>query len=172
MKLAKAIKKLKFWSRKKKKNKYYIKEPSPPPPTFHYYHSWVPVQPSAPPLPPWFDHEQDQYSHFGQDSGMASSSRAEFSSTQEEISPDLNSMYSISASDVGNDASYQQYMVSTPVYGVPVLPAVRRREKAAGFFGCFVGIGTHLIRCFFPCFHDWGCGALPPGQNGGEWRYL
>ncbi|KAH7834270.1 hypothetical protein Vadar_014438 [Vaccinium darrowii] len=154
MKLPKAIKKLKLWSRKRKKYKYYITDhpppsrppPPPPPPTFNYWHSWVPVQPSAPPLPPWFefDHEQDQNPHFGPDSGIASSSQAEFS-TQEEIAPDQTS-------EVSDDTSYQQYMVPNPVYGAPVLPAVRR-EKAAGVFGCFVSIGRHLISCLFPCFH-------------------
>lgn len=147
MKLAKAIKKLKFWSRKKKKIKYYnIEELAPPPPTFHYCHPWVPVQPSAPPLPPWYDHEEDQYSHFGQDSCVASSSEAEFSSTLEEIAPDFNSVYPPPTSAVSNNTSYQQYMVPNPVYGVPVLPAVRREKKAGGFF-------RHLICCFFPCFH-------------------
>ncbi|KAL7237898.1 hypothetical protein ACSBR2_004073 [Camellia fascicularis] len=158
MKFAKAMKKLKFWSRKNKKKKKttthitnHHHPPPPLPPPCHHCHSWLPapVQPSAPPLPPWFEYDQ---THNSFSASAIGSSQTEF--TQQEIVPELNSMYSTSTVvPVGNgNTSYQQYMVPNPVYGVPVVPAARK-EKATGFFGCVFNIGRHLIRCFCPCFH-------------------
>ena len=139
------MKKLKFWSRKKKKKKTILIDPPPPsPPSCHCCHFCPLVEPSAPPLPLWFDYEQTDNSPsgsaFSPNSGKSSSSQAQ------EIVPEVSSLFP------APNTSYQQYMVENPVYGVPVLPAVRR-EKRAGIFGCVFNIGRHLIRCFFPCFH-------------------
>ncbi|XP_057465765.1 uncharacterized protein LOC130755397 [Actinidia eriantha] len=146
MKVAKAMKKLKFWSRKKKKKKTILIDhsPPPPPPSCHCCHFCPLVEPSAPPLPLWFEYEQTGNSLLGSgvgpDSGISSSIQAQ------EIVPEVTSLFAAS------NTSYQQYTVTNPVYGVPVLPAVRR-EKKARIFGCVFNVGRHLIRCLFPCFH-------------------
>ncbi|XAR56254.1 hypothetical protein NMG60_11036661 [Bertholletia excelsa] len=105
MKVVKTLKKLKFWSRKKKKKKtqlitdqYY---PLPPPPCYCSY-SWVPVQPSAPPLPPWFESKQ---THIQAESGRIGPSRPEF--VPQEIVPELNSL----------DPEARDSCASYPVHG-------------------------------------------------------
>uniref|UniRef100_A0A5B7BTH8 Uncharacterized protein n=1 Tax=Davidia involucrata TaxID=16924 RepID=A0A5B7BTH8_DAVIN len=155
MKMIKAVKKLKFWSRKKKKKNHLIEHfpppPPPPPPRYFHFHCSCPqFQPSAPPLPSWLEYEQTHDSIFAAEvspvSGTASSSEAQF--PPQEIVPELSSLYDPT---LPVSTSYQQYMVPDPVYGMPVVSAVKR-ERAVGFFGCIVNIGAHLIRCFCPCF--------------------
>ncbi|XP_052192182.1 uncharacterized protein LOC127801277 [Diospyros lotus] len=152
MKLVKAMKKLKFWSRKRHKKNHALIEPPLPPPC-HCRHTSPEFQPSAPPLPLWFhpNYAQNSLSEspFGPHSGMPSSSQAEF--IPQQIVPEFNSLQ-IPAPPAGNATSYQQYTAPNPVYGVPVMPAVRRK-RAAGVLGCIVNFGRHLIRWFCPCFH-------------------
>ncbi|GFZ03208.1 auxin response factor 1 [Actinidia rufa] len=142
MKVAKAMKKLKFWSRKKKEKKTILIDHSPPP--LPSCHCCPPVEPSAPPLPLWFEYEQTGNSLLG--SGVGPDSGISSSIPAQEIVPEVSSLFA------APNTSYQQYTVANPVYGVPVLPAVRR-EKKAGIFGCVFNVGRHLIRCLFPCFH-------------------
>ncbi|XP_042477540.1 uncharacterized protein LOC122058897 [Macadamia integrifolia] len=148
--MMKALKKLKVWSKKKKRRKSHVYQP--PPATSHCCScSYTPA--SAPPLPSWLDFDQIQ------DAGSVSAvfqpcdidpitPQPQFSSTQtvSETTP-LYAPLPVGTSS----SSYQQYMVQTPVYGVPVVPE-HQTEKTAGLFGCVVSIGTYLIRCFFPCF--------------------
>ncbi|KAA8545415.1 hypothetical protein F0562_020199 [Nyssa sinensis] len=151
MKMIKAVKKLKFWSRKKKKKNHFIEHPHPPQPPppppcyFHCHCSCPPFQPSAPPLPSWLDYENTHDSISAAEVGPVSGDQAQFHS--QEIVPDLTSLYPT----LPVSTSYQQYMVPDPVYGMPVAPAIKR-ERAGGFFGCIINIGVNLIRCFCPCF--------------------
>ncbi|KAK4378730.1 hypothetical protein RND71_000592 [Anisodus tanguticus] len=161
MKLTKAMKKLKFWSKKKKKRAPLLEQPpSPPPPLLPcYYHCpYYPYQPSAPPLPPWFEYEQQQQPHddsiFTTEQGSGSTS-VNLNQTQ-----DTNSQHNNNVSHELNQPKPtsldnnlpQQNMVPNQVYGVPVI-AEARTERAGGAFGCVINFGAHLFRCFFPCFH-------------------
>lgn len=168
MKVMKAMKKLKFWSRKKKKKKaFYIDRPPPPPPPppchcqYQYYN---PYEPSAPPLPAsssssWFD-----YDHETQDTIYANSDFISFTSSSQSPAQDpkfarhdFNPVPELSPQDpimpAASTTSYQQYMVPNPVYGVPASVPQVRRERKGGAFGCMFAFGVHLFRCFFPCFH-------------------
>ncbi|XP_028762952.1 uncharacterized protein LOC114721293 [Neltuma alba] len=129
--MMKAVKKLKFWSRKKKKRKnhqpYYPLPPPypPPPPPCHHCHACSSsTEPSS--LHP--------YRH-----GLK-----------------LNRTMGPSRNPVSNlpqkSSSYQQYMVPEPVYGIPITHTATQ-ERSGGLFGCVFGFGAHLFRCVFPCFH-------------------
>ncbi|GMI92010.1 hypothetical protein like AT4G24265 [Hibiscus trionum] len=161
MKLLKAVKKLKFWSKKKKKRKSLAPHPSssftPPHPhscystssvhSSHYYQcSYLSssVQPSAPPLPPWLQDESptpEQGEPF-----------PDFSYPTDQVqhpTQDIESGPVFTAAA----ASYQQYMDPNPVYGLPLVQQTGRRERSAGFFGCVIDFSLRLFRCFCPCFH-------------------
>ncbi|XP_055816411.1 uncharacterized protein LOC129885945 [Solanum dulcamara] len=157
MKLTKAMKKLKFWSKKKKKKRApLLEQPRSPPPPFlpYYYHCPYnyPIQPSAPPLPPWFEYEQQQPhddSIFTTEQGSGSnqphgSNNAQHNDNVGEINQPK--------STTSDKNLPQQYMVPNQVYGVPIISEART-ERAAGAFGCVINFGAHLFRCFFPCFH-------------------
>lgn len=159
--MIKAVKKLKFWSRKKRKKKthqsYYptppppYPPPPPPPPSRSHcccscYSSST--QPSAPPLPPtWFDSDPTRDTFFSAPEPPSYSNQSEF--REEEIG--LDSTKPLYPTLPESSSSYQQYLVPNPVYGIPVSQTARR-EKSAGVFGCVVNFGIHLIRCFFPCY--------------------
>lgn len=168
--MIKAMKKLKFWSRKKKKKKSLFfteqEQQQRQPPTVcssHYHHHchYYPVEPSAPPLPSWLDNDDDQI----QDPILASdklnptisatSSEAPPCTIKEDKTPQLLSPQNSTLQDEINakSSSYQQYMAESPVYGVPVVPPQVTRERDAGAAGCVFSFGAHLFRCFFPCFH-------------------
>lgn len=170
MKMIKAMKKLKFWSRKKKvktkKKQPFFTEQQSSESSCHYYHHhrchYYPVEPSAPPLPSWLDYNPTQETtikgtdHFASTttttttSPMASLSRAPFI-TEEESVPGLVS--SSQEEEInGKNTSYQQYVVENPIYGVPALPTQVISGRDTGAFGCVFSFGTHLLRCFFPCF--------------------
>ncbi|XP_015082016.2 uncharacterized protein LOC107025782 [Solanum pennellii] len=162
MKLTKAMKKLKFWSKKKKKKRVPLldRPPSPPPPLLPcYYHCPYnyPVQPSAPPLPPWFEYVQpydDSIFTTEQGSGSGStadSSRQTHGSTNSQHIDNVGEINQPKPTPSDNTLP-QQYMVQNQVYGVPVI-AEARTERGAGAFGCVINFGAHLFRCFFPCFH-------------------
>ncbi|MCD7464589.1 hypothetical protein HAX54_053049 [Datura stramonium] len=153
------MKKLKFWSKKKKKKRAPLLEqppPSPPPPLLHcYYHCpYYPIQPSAPPLPPWFDYEQQQ-----QQQQQQPHDDSIFTTEQGSSHDSSNSQHSDNVGEINqpkqtpsNNTLPQQHMVPNQVYGVPVI-AEATTERAAGAFGCVINFGAHLFRCFFPCFH-------------------
>ncbi|XP_009771438.2 uncharacterized protein [Nicotiana sylvestris] len=160
MKLTKAMKKLKFWSRKKKKKRAPLLEqpPSPPPPLLSCYYQCpynYPIQPSAPPLPPWFEYEQQQLhdSIFTTEQGSTSTS-ANLNQTHGTNSQHSNNVSEINqpkatpSDNISTSTLPQQYMVPNQVYGVPVTTEART-ERAGGAFGCVI----NLFRCFFPCFH-------------------
>ena len=150
--MIKAVKKLKFWSRKKRKKKthqpYY--HPLPPPPPNHCCCSrYSSTQPSAPPLPPsWFDsdtnHETPLAPGFPEPSYPSQTQQI-----YQEIITETSQIYPTLPE---RSSSYQQYMVPNPVYGIPVAQTAARRERSAGVFGCVVDFGIHLMRCFFPCY--------------------
>ncbi|XWS20680.1 hypothetical protein CRYUN_Cryun31cG0123900 [Craigia yunnanensis] len=151
MKLFKAVKKLKFWSRKKGKRKSLGPEPSCPPSHSHCCYSCYSVQPSAPQLPSWLRAELTQ-------DGAAIPDRAEpfpeFSYPTDQVQYPIQDNVSgpmFQAPAPAPAASYQQYMVPNPVYGLPIVQTARR-ERSAGFFGCVIGFGVDLIRCFCRCF--------------------
>ncbi|XP_049402385.1 uncharacterized protein LOC125866126 [Solanum stenotomum] len=156
MKLTKAMKKLKFWSKKKKKKRVPLLErpPSPPPPILPcYYHCPYnyPVQPSAPPLPPWFEYVQpydDSIYTTEQVSGSTSDNSNQPNGST--ISQHIDNVGEINQPKptLSDHSLPQQYMVQNQVYGIPV-----RTERAGGAFGCVINFGAHLFRCFFPCFH-------------------
>ncbi|KAB1208619.1 hypothetical protein CJ030_MR7G007731 [Morella rubra] len=147
MKMMKAVKKLKFWSRKKRRKKTH--EPCHPPPTCHCCHPCYSTQPSAPPLPPGLDPEQTHHPfpapvvHPVPD--LSYPAQTQLPDIVLETSPIVYSTLPAGTS------SYQQYMAPNPVYGMPVLQTARR-EKTGGLFGCVVNFGIHLIRCLCPCF--------------------
>ncbi|KAM3290962.1 hypothetical protein P3S67_019251 [Capsicum chacoense] len=151
MKLTKAMKKLKFWSKKKKKKRAPLLEqpPSPPLPVLPcYYHCPYdyPVEPSAPPLPPWFEYEQQQQPH------DSSSTSANLSQTHGSTFSQHSQINKPQQTPMDDNNLSQQYMVPNQAYGVPVM-AEARVERAGGAFGCVINFGAHLFRCFFPCFH-------------------
>lgn len=151
----KAVKKLKFWSRKKRKRKSLAPQPS------HCYchcsHStssyqcsypYSPLQPSAPPLPPWLQAELTQ-DEFPTSEQVEAVPFPEFSHPTDQVQ-DIESDPMIPAAAV---PSYQQYMVSNPAYGLPVVQQTGIRERSGGYFGCIIDISLHLIRCLCPCVH-------------------
>ncbi|KAJ4950918.1 hypothetical protein NE237_027750 [Protea cynaroides] len=144
--MMKALKKLKVWSRKKKRRKSHVYQP---PPSTSYCCSCSSTQPSAPPQPSWHEFETQEATSvsvvFQPCDFDRTRPQPQFSSPQtvSETTP----LYAPSPVS----PSYQQYMVQSPVYGVPV-ESEHQTERAAGLFGCVMSIGPHLIRCFCPCF--------------------
>ncbi|KAF9617661.1 hypothetical protein IFM89_037804 [Coptis chinensis] len=156
--MIRSLKKLKIWSRRKKKKKIshahsYTSpptRPAPPPPIHCCSCSFA--QPSAPPLPSWLDFEQSHIANtaFGMfgDSSLGQPI-SEDHIVHEEIVSEITPL--CPSFPISSTPSYQQYMVTSPVYGVPVAPATQT-EKFGGVFGCAVSVGANLIRCFCPCF--------------------
>ncbi|KAL7124996.1 hypothetical protein ABFS83_14G086100 [Erythranthe nasuta] len=153
MKVIKAMKKLKFWSRKKKKNKFLHLSESPPPPSrpppppprpYPPIHSqYEPLLPSAPPLPPWLEYDlqfqESDAEPSSPNSTNNSHSHSHFSPTQEEIYFD------------DHETCHQE--IWNPMYDDAIVPKIEKLERGGGAFGCVVGFGVHLVRCVFPCFH-------------------
>lgn len=153
--MIKAVKKLKkLWPKKKRRKKthqepHYL--PPPPCPCCCSYSS--PVQPSAPPLPPWLVPDQTNETvtapgvqqYFPE---VSYQSRIQFQS--QEIIVETNPICPTLPIET-TPLTYQQYTVPNPVYGVPVVETPRR-ESSGGFFGCIISYGVDLIRCFCPCF--------------------
>ncbi|XP_047341317.1 putative bifunctional UDP-N-acetylglucosamine transferase and deubiquitinase ALG13 [Impatiens glandulifera] len=144
MKVMKAMKKLKFWSRKKKTKKPYFDHnpppperqppPPPPPPPCHCCYSGHLFQPSAPPppLPPWMEQNQ----------------------TNQVLLPSDQLGYSdLFHNQAQEIVSYQQYMVHEPVYGVPIEPR-NTREKNIGFPSFLINFGKYIFQCFCPCVNN------------------
>ncbi|CAN4108205.1 unnamed protein product [Withania somnifera] len=151
MRLTKAMKKLNFWSKKKKKKRTTPLLEQPPLLPSYYHWPYCPIQPSAPPLPPWFEYEQQQpqdYSIFTPESTPANLSQTHGSTTMDSISHEELNQAKPTQSE---HTMPQQYMVPNQVYGIPVITEART-ERAGGAFGCVINFGAHLFRCFFPCF--------------------
>ncbi|XVE91015.1 hypothetical protein DITRI_Ditri20bG0122100 [Diplodiscus trichospermus] len=157
MKMFKAMNKFKFWSRKTRKRKNSSRSP---PYHCHCCYSCSSVQPSAPPLPSWLlleltqdaaapipvpDHQAEPFPE------LSYTTDQPHYPSQDMVSGPMFPA-SVPAPALALAASYQQYMVPDPVYGLPVVQTARR-ERSAGFFGCVIDLGFHLIRCFCPCFH-------------------
>ncbi|KAG5248423.1 formin protein [Salix suchowensis] len=150
--MIKAVKKLKkLWPRKKKRKRshqyqepYYHHPPSP----CHCCCSYpaAPTQPSAPPLPPWLEPEltSEAISAPGLQSLPDMARPSQILVPSQEIVMETSPVYPTLP-------SYQQYLVPSPVYGVPVEQKTRR-EESTGFFGCVVNFCASLISCFCPCF--------------------
>ncbi|PIA37064.1 hypothetical protein AQUCO_03100076v1 [Aquilegia coerulea] len=151
-----SLKQLKIWSRRKKKkknnnnvfhNSYLPAHPTcpaplPPPLPLTHSCSCSAFQPSAPPLPSWLNFEQNNIDHSA--FRVFPASTLDYESVSEITPlcpPSINS----------TTTSYQQYMVSSPVYGVPMMPTMHT-GKSGGILGCVFGVGADLIRCFCPCF--------------------
>ncbi|KAK4258679.1 hypothetical protein QN277_005102 [Acacia crassicarpa] len=158
--MMKAMKKLKFWSRKKNKRKNYLPYcpppptpyPPPPPPCRHYCACSSPAEPSAPPLPPWLEVERN-HGTFLQPSFYPAPEVVTFPSqaqvhAQEIVEEPNKPVFQ----NMQRSSSYQQYMFPEHVYGITISQAAKK-ERSGGLFGCVFSFGTHLFRCLFPCFH-------------------
>ncbi|KAK4762097.1 hypothetical protein SAY87_029981 [Trapa incisa] len=121
---------------------------SAPSPTSYQY------EPSAPPLPPWLESEQQILLQYAPSDTI--------------VQEDSGSSRTLGTADSGSSrtlgtADSNQYQLHTapedPVYAAPeavILPAPsdrRERSGRGGFLGCLSGLGINAIRCFFPCFH-------------------
>ncbi|EFH43930.1 hypothetical protein ARALYDRAFT_492427 [Arabidopsis lyrata subsp. lyrata] len=139
------MKKLKFWSRKKRKRKQAC--PSQPHHCSYEYSSAaaaaVLVEPTAPPLPLWFDESQSLCQP--ETSAFPWHTPHQQVETIVEATPLLLSQ----VSDLHIYQSYQQYMVPNPTSDVPVVePATAKRS--VGIFGCVIELSSSLVRCFIP----------------------
>ncbi|ANM67985.1 unnamed protein product [Arabidopsis thaliana] len=142
----KAMKKLTFWSRKKRKRKQAC--PSQPHHCSCEYSSTavaVLVEPTAPPLPYWFDETRSlcppETSSFPWTTHHLPHQQEE---TIVEATPLLSQV-----SDLRIYQSYQQYMVPNPTSNVHfVEPATAKRS--VGIFGCVIELSSSLVRCFIP----------------------
>ncbi|CAO2829865.1 unnamed protein product [Amaranthus hypochondriacus] len=157
MKLMKGIKKLKFWSKNKNKyqklrlhhhHHYNFQTPSyhpppppprppPPPPSsqeeFHC-HFYQPVEPSAPPLPPWLEMQLEPEPDTDPEPEPESEPKPEI-----EIEPD------------GEDCRNVSQEIC--VYSIKKDGVYSGSGKGAGVLGCVVEVGGFMFRCLFPCFH-------------------
>ncbi|KAK8641626.1 hypothetical protein V6N13_011014 [Hibiscus sabdariffa] len=131
MKLLKAVKKLKFWSKKKKKRKSLAPQPSfsftpshshscyssSSVHSSHYYQCSYSVQPSAPPLPPWLQAELTQ------DESPTPEQAEPFPEFSYQADQVQHSTQDIESGPMLTAAapSYQQYMDPNPVYGLPLV---------------------------------------------------
>ena len=155
MKLMKGIKKLKFWSKNKTNNNDYQKlllhhhhynfqtpsYHSPPPPlrppppqpsqeAFHC-HFYQPVEPSAPPLPPWLEMQLKP-------------------EPEPEPEPELEPVPEPDGEDCRNIS--QEICVYNPAVCSIKKDGVYS-GKGPGVLGCVVEVGGFVFRCLFPCFH-------------------
>lgn len=151
--MIRTLKKLKIWSRmKKKKRKTHALHQ-----TNYSCHccscSTCHPQPTAPPLPPWADFEQSReaVSHSFTKPGVFPQSIA-----HSELPPVLSAQVPSEIAPLyaplpSSSASYQQYLVPSPIYGVPILP-LASRERGSKFCGCVTGVAACLSRCLCPCW--------------------
>lgn len=146
----KAMKKLKFWSRNKRKRKELAFSSSQAHHCSYEYFSTEAakvVEPTAPPLPFWFDETQS----------LCPPERSSFPwnnthlpHQQEETIVETNPLIS-QVSDICIYQSYQQYMVPNPTCGVPIVePDGATAKRSVGIFGCVIELSSNLVRCFIP----------------------
>ncbi|XP_010433794.1 PREDICTED: uncharacterized protein LOC104717857 [Camelina sativa] len=155
MKVMKAMKRLKFWSRKKRKRK----QASPSQPhhcTYEYSSSVVAAvafEPTAPPLSFWFDETQDLFPP--ETSAFPWNDNTQLPHQQEETIVETKPLLLSQVSDLRIYQSYQQYMVPNPTYGVPIIEpephdAATAKRSSVGIFGCVIELSSSLVRCFIP----------------------
>ncbi|XP_018445767.1 uncharacterized protein LOC108817544 [Raphanus sativus] len=156
MKVMKAVKKLKFWSRKKKKHKQASSSSQPHQCSCEYssfvsaplLEPVVAVEPTAPPLSFWFDETQGLYAP---ETSSASPWSTQFPQKQEETIFEIKPVSQVS--DLRIHQSYQQYMVPNPSIGVPIIvESAPGKRSSVGIFGCVIELSSNVVRCFFPCF--------------------
>ncbi|CAH8382900.1 unnamed protein product [Eruca vesicaria subsp. sativa] len=155
MKVMKAVKKLKFWSRKKKKHKQASSSSQPHQCSCDYSSMSAPfleplvaIEPTAPPLPFWFDETQRLYPP---ETSSESSWNTQLPQKQEEAIVEIKPLSQVS--DLRIHKSYQQYMVPNPSVGVPIIvEAAPAKRSSVGIFGCVIELSSNVVRCFFPCF--------------------
>ncbi|CAF2149581.1 BnaA01g13750D [Brassica napus] len=151
MKVMKAVKKLKFWSRKKKKYKQASSSSQPHQCYCEYSSSAVSaplLEPTAPPLSFWFDETQRLYAP---ETSSASPWSTPLPQKQEEAIVEIKPLSQVS--DLRINQSYQQYMVPNPSVGVPIIvEAAPAKRSSVGIFGCVIELSSNVVRCFFPCF--------------------
>ncbi|KAG8364034.1 hypothetical protein BUALT_Bualt19G0084200 [Buddleja alternifolia] len=123
--------------------------PPPPPPYYTVHHHYEPVQPSAPPLPPWLEYDH-QFQEMLLKSNEANSSSSASVDDSISRSPEINSPDIRCTEFQAETSSYQQYMVQDPVYDTTIVPELVKLEKNDGALGCVIGFGVHLVRCVFP----------------------
>ncbi|KAL0834849.1 hypothetical protein Bca101_086738 [Brassica carinata] len=149
MKVMKAVKKLKFWSRKKKKHKQASSSSQPHQCYCEYSSSAVSaplLEPTAPPLSFWFDETQRLYAP---ETSSASPWNTQLPQKQEETIVEIKP--SSQVSDLRINQSYQQYMVPNPSVGVPIIAeAAPAKRSSVGIFGCVIELSSNVVRCFFP----------------------
>ncbi|ERN07273.1 hypothetical protein AMTRI_Chr12g240960 [Amborella trichopoda] len=130
--MLRALRKGKFWIKTKKRRKSICP---------HCCSCSSRIEPSAPPLPPsWIDFQPPQ---MPTPPIVSSTSQTPIQEASSETSP--------LCAPPPVTSSYQQYMDSNPVYGVP-LSAANSTDQTAGSFGCAIGMGSCLLRVFCPCF--------------------
>lgn len=151
--MIRTLKKLKILSRlKKKKRKTHAIQQ-----TNHSCHccscSTCHPQPTAPPLPPWADFEQSQgaASHSFTEPGVFPSKSIAHSQVPPVLSAQVPSEIAplFVPLPVGS-ASYQQYLVPSPIYGVPIQP-LASREWDSRFWGCVTSVAACLSRFLCTC---------------------
>ncbi|KAF8117812.1 hypothetical protein N665_0008s0154 [Sinapis alba] len=149
MKVMKAVKKLKFWSRKKKKHKQASSSSQPHQCSCDSSSVSAPLlEPTAPPLSFWFDETQRLYAP---ETSSASPWNTELPQKQEETIVEIKPLSQVS--DLRIHQSYQQYMVPNPSFAVPIIvEAAPAKRSSVGIFGCVIELSSNAVRCFFPCF--------------------
>lgn len=148
MKVMKAMKKLKFWSRKRRKRKQAC--PSQSHQCSCEYSSTVSaVEPTAPPLPFWFDETQSLCEPA---ETSAFPWNTQLPHKQEETIVEIKPLSQ--ASDLRLERSYQQYMVPNPNFGVPIVDPAPAKKRSVGIFGCVIELSSTVARCFFKCFSN------------------
>ncbi|XP_010439064.1 PREDICTED: uncharacterized protein LOC104722568 [Camelina sativa] len=155
MKVMKAMKKLKFWSRKKRKRK----QASPSQPDHHCSYDYsstvaaaVAVEPTAPPLSFWFD---ETHNLCPPETSAFPWNNTQLPHQQEETIVETTPLLLSQVSDLRIYQSYQQYMVPNPTYGVPIVesephPPAATAKRSVGIFGCVIELSSSLVRCFIP----------------------
>lgn len=148
MKVMKAIKKLKFWSRKKRKRKQ--ASPSQAHQCSCEYSSPVSaIEPTAPPLPLWFDEFQ---SLCAPETSTIPWNTQLLHGQQEETIVETSPLSHVS--DPCIYQSYQQYMVPNPTCGVPNIVDAAATKRSLGIFGGVIELSLNVVHCFFPCFRN------------------
>ncbi|CAN8325766.1 unnamed protein product [Cochlearia groenlandica] len=140
MKVMKAMKKLKFWSRKKRKRKHTHQC------SCEYSSPISAVEPTAPPLPFWFDETQS----LCEAEASTFHSNTKFSHKEEEtiVEEPLSQ-----ETDIRVYPSYQQYMVPNPSFGGAIVDSAQDK-RSVGIFGCVIEFSSNVVHCFFPCFSN------------------
>lgn len=167
------MKKLKFWSNKKRKKKYFydyqklpqcnfepyayqpptptasspppsrLPPPRPQPLELCQCHFCQPVEPSAPPLPPWLEPTSDWTRPPVNSINSEDEGDNHFISISQEIVIKASTVYS--NTDTSNHLIENSDIVANDIREETLSDTTQQ-------FGCVVKLGG-LLRCLFPCFH-------------------